>query len=214
MAVITLAEYKTLNGITSTDATRDARITALIPEVEAYIVEYCNNAFTNPDVEVSGTMTTTAAAGPVYTLDLAAGGFTASGMVSGDDIAFTGSKRNDGRFTVSSVADTALTVVEAVTTEGTSFDGVVKLVQYPNGLKLIASRMISYQLDHMADAGMQSENIGKYSYSKQASTNADGYPDEILKALNKWRNVRVLKGLRREHYNDRRGSWVGGIIEL
>jgi hypothetical protein len=213
MAVITLAAYKTLNGITSTDATRDARISALIPEVEAYIVEYCNNAFTNPDIEVSGTMTTTAAAGPVYTLGLAAGGFTASGMVSGDDIAFTGSKRNDGRFTISSVADTALTVAEAVTTESASFDGVVKLVQYPNGLKLVASRMISYQLDHMADAGMQSENIGKYSYSRQASTNADGYPDEILKALNKWRYARVGVGIKREHYNDNRGSYIPGVYE-
>lgn len=214
MAVITLAEYKTFNGITSTDATRDARISALIPEIEAYIVEYCNNAFTNPDVEVSGLMTTTAAAGPVYTLDLAAGGFTASGIVSGDIVAFSGSRRNDGRFTVSSVADTALTVAEAVTSETATFPGYVKLVQYPNGLKFIASRMIAYQMEHMADAGMQSESIGKYSYSRQASTNAAGYPDEILKALDKWRNVSIPKGIRRDQYNDRRGSWIGGTIEI
>lgn len=149
-----------------------------------------------------------------YTIDLAAGGFTASGIVAGDLVELTGSKRNDGRFTVSSVADTALTVAEAVTSETTSFAGHVKLVQYPSGLKLIASRMISYQMEHMADAGMQSESIGKYSYSRQASSNAAGYPDEILKALNKWRNVSIPRGVRREQYNDQRGSWVGGTIDL
>jgi hypothetical protein len=43
MAVITLAEYKTLAGISGT--TQDALITALIPLVEDDIVAICNYAF-------------------------------------------------------------------------------------------------------------------------------------------------------------------------
>jgi len=43
MAVITLAEYKTLAGITGTD--KDAQITALIPLVEDDIIAICNYDF-------------------------------------------------------------------------------------------------------------------------------------------------------------------------
>ena len=43
MAVITLAEYKTLAGITGT--TQDARITAYIPMVQSDIVEMCKYDF-------------------------------------------------------------------------------------------------------------------------------------------------------------------------
>ena len=43
MAVITLAEYKTLAGITGTD--KDAQITALIPLIEDDIIAICNYDF-------------------------------------------------------------------------------------------------------------------------------------------------------------------------
>jgi hypothetical protein len=43
MAVITLAEYKTLAGIS--DTTKDALITALIPIVESDIIAICNYNF-------------------------------------------------------------------------------------------------------------------------------------------------------------------------
>jgi len=45
MAVITQAEVKTLLQIT--DSTYDALITALIPIVEDYVKNYCNNEFTD-----------------------------------------------------------------------------------------------------------------------------------------------------------------------
>ena len=40
MAVITLAEYKTIRGITGT--TQDAQISALIPIVQDEIIQFCN----------------------------------------------------------------------------------------------------------------------------------------------------------------------------
>jgi hypothetical protein len=46
MAVITLAEAKVFLQISGTD--KDALITALIPEVEAFMREYCNVNFTDP----------------------------------------------------------------------------------------------------------------------------------------------------------------------
>jgi hypothetical protein len=46
MAVITLAEAKVFLQIT--DTSRDALITALIPEIEAHIKEYCNVDFADP----------------------------------------------------------------------------------------------------------------------------------------------------------------------
>lgn len=53
MAVITLAEAKVFLQITGT--TKDALITALIPEIEGHIIAYCNTDFYNtadPPVQV------------------------------------------------------------------------------------------------------------------------------------------------------------------
>lgn len=47
MAIITLAEVKTLLSIT--DSTKDTLITALIPIVEDFVVRHCNDDFTDSE---------------------------------------------------------------------------------------------------------------------------------------------------------------------
>ncbi len=47
MAIVTLAEVKTLLSIT--DSSKDALITALIPIVEDFVVRHCNDDFTDED---------------------------------------------------------------------------------------------------------------------------------------------------------------------
>lgn len=47
MAIITLAEVKTLLSIT--DSSKDTLITALIPIVEDFVTKYCNDDFTDED---------------------------------------------------------------------------------------------------------------------------------------------------------------------
>jgi len=214
MAVITLAQYKTLLGVTDTDATRDARINALIPQVEGDIVEYCNNDFTNSDISFSGDITPTVAAGSVYTLACADGGIVTAGFSSGDCFVLSGTKRNDGRLTSTTVADTVVTVSDVLVAED-EVSATITLIQWPQGLQLIAARMIAYQLAHMADAGLASESIKSYSYSlKAGGLNDAGYPADLLAGLAKWRNIKTGRARRIEHYpSDRRGSFVADEID-
>lgn len=213
MAIITLAEYKTLMGITDVDATRDARISALIPQVEADIVEECNNEFTNPDITFTGAFVPTVSSGPVYTLVCALGGIAAVSFANGDSFVLDGTVRNDGRYTGTTFADTVITVSEPVVAEA-SVEASVTLIQYPAGIKLYAARMIAYQMDNMANAGLTSETIKSYSYSRAASGGDTGYPAEILKGLSKWKNVKVGRSRRREHLYDERGDWVGQPFDV
>lgn len=208
MAIITLAQYKTLMGIADVDATRDARIAALIPQIEQEIVDYCNNQFTVSGITFTGKFTPTVAAGPVYTLVCTGGGISAISFASGDTILLDGTVRNDGRYTATNFSDTVITVSEQLVGE-TEVSASVTLVKWPAGLQVYAARMISYQLAHMGDAGVTSETIKSYSYSRANGGSADaGYPVEILRGLDRWRSVKIGRGRRVDHYIDKRGSWV------
>jgi hypothetical protein len=207
--IASLATVKSILGYT--DTTHDARITTMLPIVEADLIEYCNNRFLNTDISFGGSCTITASAG-VYKIVCADLGMDEVSFAENDIVYLDGSTRNDGYYTISAIAAGEITIAEALVAQATASGMTLSLAEFPQAIQLSFARMIGYQVEHANDAGMQSEHIGKYSYSRQASTNADGYPDEILKALNKWRNVSVPKGVRRDQYNDRRGSWVPGKI--
>jgi hypothetical protein len=212
MALLSLAEYKVIYGITDTDATRDAQITAYLPMIEAEIVEYCNNEFLNKDITFSGSFVPTVSAGPVYTLVCALGGISAIGLSAGDQIKLEGTIRNDGRLTTTVIADTVITVSDVLVAES-AVDAKISLIQYPAGLKMYAARMVAYQLAHGNDAGLTSESIKSYSYSRASGGASDaGYPQELLKGLDKWRLIKTGRGQRREQFIDRRGNFVGDII--
>jgi len=208
MALLTLSEYKTIYGIDDVDATRDAQITAYLPMIEADIVMYCNNEFINSDIIFSGSISPTVSAGPVYTLVCSSGGISASGFSDGDQIKLSGTTRNDGRLTATTIADTTITVSDIIVAEPAIYASIV-LIQYPSGLKMYAARMVAYQLAHGNDAGIQSETIKSYSYSRSNGGSYDaGYPAEILHGLDKWRNIKTGHGSKREQFVDRRGTWV------
>jgi len=214
MALITLAQYKTLMGITSTDATRDACISALIPQIEQEIVEYCNNQFTNSDIKFTGDFTPTVSSGPVYTLVCSDGGISAVSFAAGDTILLDGTVRNVQRLTGTIFADTVVTVTEPLVAEA-EVSATITLVQWPAGLQIYAARMIAYQLSHMGDAGLTSEHISKYSYTRASGGAADaGYPQEILRGLDRWKYLKVGRGRRIEHYTDKRGDYIPSEIDL
>lgn len=207
MAVITLAQYKTLLGITDVDATRDARIEALIPQVEQDIVDYCNNPFRNTDVVYSGDVTPDETGG-AYSFNGTA--FTDVEFAAGDIIEVVGTIRNDGRFTISTITATKITVSEIVVDEA-EVEVLIYLVQFDTAVRLYAARMIAYQIEHMANAGLNSETIKTYKYTRQEK-DSFFYPQEILTGLNKWRYIKTGRGSRIAQYNERRGTFVGGEI--
>lgn len=204
MAVVTLAQYKTLMGIITVDATRDARIVALIPQIEQDIIDYCNNTFRISAISLIRNITPTVVAGPIYSF--VGTTLTEQPLAIGDTIDITGTVRNDGRYTIVTISATEIVVVEPVVAE-IEVEAEIVLVQFPAPLQLYATRMIAYQMDHMADAGLISETIKTYKYIKSDKAN-DSYPKEILKGLDKYANIKTSRASRLTHYNDERGTWL------
>jgi hypothetical protein len=213
MAIITLVQYKSLMGVVDVDASRDARITALIPQIEADIVENCNTDFTNPDISFTGDFVPTVSSGPVYSLICADGGISDVSFSTGDQFVLSGTVRNDGRLTSTGFSDTTVTVSDVLVGEA-EVSATITLIQYPAGIQMYAARMIAYQLAHMGDAGITSESIGKYSYSRESGGTVGGYPREIMDGLKRaYGFIKVGRGRILEHYTDKRGSFIPAEIK-
>jgi len=206
--MVSLANVKAFLRITDTDATRDALISLLIPIVYADIVEECNNKFIADDYDFSSDDIYFDVTGSTYKILIAAGGFTAMAYPTGGNIIVSGSRLNDGIFTIAAQADTYLTTTEAIVDELQSTDGYtvrVDLCNFPKPLELIASRMIGYQLSNSNSAGLASMSLGNYSETRAAGgITRGGYPDEILNSLHPWKNHRVGRGTIQWHMNENR----------
>lgn len=209
MAILTLAQAKAFLKITDTDADRDAQISAFIPAVEDDIAAICNKRFRNTSVSFTGDITITGVS-TTYTLTCSDGGITDVAFAVGDYIDLEGSDRNDGYFTIATLADTAVTTTEALVTESEK-SLTFYLVQWPEGVRQIAARMIGYLLDTVGSAGLISENILDYSYTRAEGTDT-GYPAAIIKALSRFGVMSCGFGVKRSQYNDKRGSFEGSIL--
>lgn len=208
--MVSLTNVKAYLRISDTDATRDALISILIPIVYADIVEECNNKFIADEYDISSNAIYFDAS-PAYKIMLDAGGFTAMGYPTGGNIIVSGSRLNDGIFTIAAQADTYLTTTEAIvdelqTTE--TYPVRVDLCNFPKPLELIASRMIGYQLSNSNSAGITSMSLGNYSETRSATANSrGGYPDELLNSLRPWKMHRTGRGTIQWHINENRRYW-------
>jgi len=203
--MVSLANVKAFLRITDTDATRDALISLLIPIVYADIIAECNNYFRVKDYDIISDEIYFDVTETTYTIRLDAGGFTAMAYPIGGSIMVSGSRLNDGLYTVSAVADTYLTVTEPVVDELQSTDGYnvrVDLASFPKPIELIASRMIGYQLANSSSSGITSMSLGNYSETRKIS--AGGYPDELLASLKPWKMHRLGRGTIQWHINENR----------
>lgn len=77
---------------------------------------------------------------------------------------------------------------------------------WPVGMKPCAAMMANY-LFGATSAGLKSENIGTYSYTRDTATN--GYPDMIYAMLKKWRYLSTKSGTKQPQWRDRRGDPLG-----
>lgn len=204
--IATSTQIKSILGIT--DSTYDTRITTLMPMVFEDIIRLTNNQFLNHNFSFSGDITPTVAGGPVYSFDCADGGMDDEHFVAGDILYCDGSGRNDRYFTTTVIADTKITVTEQVYSED-EFSGKLILAVFPADLAIVYARMIGYQLDSAAKAGITHETILDYSVTRTENATGAGYPKEIMLSLARYTNVRCGFGTKRRQYNDYRGIWEG-----
>jgi hypothetical protein len=208
--MVSLNAVKDILRISDTDIQRDALISRLIPIVYAEIVEECNNLFRSPEYDFTSSAIYFDATGSTYKITLAAGGFTAMGYPDSGNVIVSGSRLNDGIYTISAQADTYLQTTEALVDElqtSAGYEVRVDLCAFPKPLELIAARMIGYQLSNANSAGITSMSLGNYSETRTAGTTNSGYPDEIIKSLSKYKNHRVGRGTIQWHINENRTYW-------
>jgi len=195
--IATLAEIKTLTGL---DSSYDTQITALIPIVQNYIIDYTGNKFEvtpksgsrvhkltgkylnvaeDSDVDFNAANKTITAS---TDLD-----YESFAVASGKDITVTGSNYNDGIYSVASVSSNVITVNEDLNDETMSNYVTVRIIKFPESLKLIAAQIIKHWLLSKSTSGLQSERFDDYS----ASYSGD-LPAIIIKQLNAYRQVKFV----------------------
>ena len=181
MAILTLAEVRSLLQVPVGDTSRDTLIGTLIPLVQAGIVDHCRNAFLAPGWKVEGDTISFTPGTPAY-IDDSDSGFVDAGFPSGCDINVHGSGCNDGIYGVTTVAAGRLTLNagEQVATELANEVITITRVVWPKNLKVDAAQLINYYLTKQGKL-VNSESLpGGYSvdYKKDA---------EVWSAMNKYR---------------------------
>lgn len=111
---------------------------------------------------------------------------------AGDSLEIRGSLRNDGYYTVSSVAGQVITVDRALRTEDFGRSVWFFFIDYPQGLQEVANSMIIYDVfERPKISGMKSEKIGTYSYTL-SDVKTSGYPDNIINQLFPFKKLRFM----------------------
>jgi len=178
--IISLSQVKALLNISG--ATKDALISALIPEAEGKYLQIRNYPFHKYYGDcVSGSKTIsniTLYPSSIRDLSTTLYKSTAS-TISRLDYIFSGSIDNY----VTEVNDTANTI--EIDTAASATESIVFTV-YPQGAKMTAAKMIQYLMQSNSMNGLQSESVGSYSWSKATTGNPYGVPDDIFKSIKRY----------------------------
>ena len=177
MAIVTSTQVKTLMGISGTDY--DTQIAGLIPQVEDWIIDYCNNDFRQNNIYVqSGNIAFVNGGASADTITDADEQFSDTyAPIAGDSITVDGSFRNDGRtYTIATVTSAGTLTLEekgSVVAEDLAGIATVKLtlVVFRPQLQSIAAEIIKFFLN----TGM---TIGAVD-SGGAITPAETYPADV-----------------------------------
>lgn len=186
--IITLEEVKTLLQITNTDS--DSLIIQLIPLVLTDVLEITNNYFLDTNIRYNSNTisfsSTVVSSTPIYTIQDSNSMFITEYLEKATDINITGSKYNDGNYSVDSVTSNSITLNSnyntSLTTESSGNDVYITRVNYPKSIKLILANMIKYRMQKNLGDGIKSKKIDDYSVTYD-SINKGGYPKSIISSL-------------------------------
>lgn len=189
--LLDLQEAKQLNRIPASDTSQDAIIEQLLRPVQDYICDHCNNSFKLGDVWFeSNQITFNKADPPTIVHSGGGGGFIDNEFTDLNHYVIEGSLDNDRIVEVQTVSNTTLTLVKGEVLYPESNNRIITItrVRFPQGLKLVAAKMIGYDLAD--NSGISTESIGNYSVSYDFRRE-EGYPADIMGRLKRYRRVRV-----------------------
>lgn len=181
MAIITTAEVKTFLQISG--STYDTLIAALIPKIQDWVVNYCNNPFHVITKKMYATTIAFVDSDPDTITD-SASGFVSAGFTDAIDVHVEGSIDNDGIYAVDTVAAGTLTLAsgESLIAEDAGSGVVITRVRFPQGIKLPVARLIGFDMQKNNMISVKSQSLGDYSvnYAGGSGVKDAGYPQGLL----------------------------------
>jgi hypothetical protein len=171
----------------------DTLIDDLIPQVKADILQYLNNTFPDNQTQYSGNFQILSS-GKIRDTEQQ---FKLEGFEDGMDFILSGSARNGGVYTASSVTSEYITVdskSSLLNEKSTDFYGgrIINItrVNYPVGLKIPVAKIIWANIDKIRSDNVKSKSIGPLSLTYESISNG-GYDQNIYKLLQKYKYTKM-----------------------
>lgn len=178
--LMSVAELRRFVDTEEDDQVLEAKLQALEPSIRAYTNNNFQRVSYRREADIVGGLFLVEALTPFH---------------EGDTVQITGSRYNDGLFTVAEVTDSTFTVLEDVVDE----EGVlVTKVVYPDDVKMGAVNLMKWELNNRDKVGVSSETISRHSvtyFDMNGDNSTMGYPKALLGFLKPHKKARFGQGL-------------------
>ncbi len=157
----------------------DEKIEMKLKAIEQTIRAYTNNNFQDRGCRVYA--------------DIRAGVLMSEALIPfevGDTVQISGSRLNNGLYTVKESHDTAFTVSENLKDE---YGVLVTKIEYPADVVDCCVNLLEWEKNSRAKVGIQSETLSRHSvtyFNMDGANSAMGYPVSLLGCLKAYRKVR------------------------
>jgi hypothetical protein len=173
MSLLTKAEVKNVLGILVSDTSKDTYIDAYIPQVIDLACRTLKTHFQG-DIANSNEFAFSASSKTITDAD---SGFT--DFLVSMDVYISGSKLNDGFYTISTLTSSILTVTETLKDEAIDNTIIISNVLMPVALKLTLSKIIGHYLQK-DKVGYSAFGVGSINWTY---SNAGALPKELINEL-------------------------------
>ena len=190
MPLITTAQARTLLQISG--STYDTLIAAIIPPLQDFIVEYCNNPFHVSEKYIYASTISFADDDPDMIND-SDSGFVDAGFTDGIDVHVENSEDNDGIYYVDTVTAGTLTLdsAEELIVEDAGYAITITRVKFPKGLRLPTAQLIGYLMQKEKMNGISSKSLADYNVTFDGSSGnkIGGFPAGLLADFASYRKI-------------------------
>lgn len=180
--ILTVDEYRQFDPLPGEP---DFLIASKLKAIEQIVRSYTNNRFTVKDMNVYA--------------DIRGSVFISEELIPfqpGDTVLVTGSRMNNGLYTVREADDNTFCVEES--TEGLHDAGTVTKVRYPEAIRMGVVNMMKWEFRQREKMGIQSEKISRHEVTYADPNNIHqsfGYPDYLTSFMEPFRKARFGGGV-------------------
>jgi hypothetical protein len=174
MSLLTLSEVRGILCIPTADTTKDVSITVLIPNVIEFACQTLRTRFQGTISNISSNISF---AGTGKTITDSDSGFSL--FLTSMDVYVSGSRVNDGFYTINTLTSSVMTVNETLKDEPVNNEIQIYNVVIPQAVKLTLAKIIAHFLQK-DKVGYKSFSVGSLNWNY---ANAGAIPQELISEL-------------------------------